>query len=468
MNKQEFLHQLELNLRIGGDEMAEVMSYYSEYFEDAGPENEQAVIAELGDPVELAKKLNLEFDEDRSDKEQRAEESVDCGDGAGSTGYYDAGAKQSGSYQDFSNLGAAIGDAVRSAVEAALGVAGEAIDAARKATDEIKVEMDEKTREELSHAKEDIRQAAREMKMAGKEMAGEARQMAKDAGAVTREVYQGTKGVFTSLREILWGSSDQQEYYYYANEDMEPFNAVIVDVSNCPIRVARSLSGRFGVNVKLSVRAEDQVIVNVESGVLTIKKIRGGRRGLFGGGSGSSQYVELYLPEMEYDYLDFITSNAAVKVSDLLRVRDYINIDTSNGSIEVKGTLVDGNVKLDTSNSAINVMQVCCKALEADTSNGGITMEDVSALRATLDTSNGGIKVRNSDIAQMLNADTSNGSIEVMLLGSESDYRIHADTSNAKVYVEGRSCGSEYITRSGSKTVRLDTSNGRINIGFAQ
>ena len=90
----------------------------------------------------------------------------------------------------------------------------------------------------------------------------------------------------------------------------------------------------------------------------------------------------------------------------------------------------------------------------------------MSALEATLDTSNGGIKVKRSEIGEMLNADTSNGGIEVELSGSESEYRIIADTSNAKVYVNGRSMGSSYTSGYGRRNMRLDTSNGRISIGF--
>lgn len=678
MSKQEFLQQLEMNLMIGRDEKAEVMSYYGEYFEEAGPDNEQAVIAELGDPVELAKKLNQEFDADMSG--QAAQGTGEAGNHyseAENTGYYRAGARQTGGYQNFNNLGTSIGDAVRAVVEAALGAAGEAINEAGKMTDGIRVnifdeadsiaeaegelrtaeeeareaveeaeeelrnaeseaedaraevedakaeveaamkdleaakkdveaakaaveaalaameglsgdeaidaeetlndaeadledaetaeqdaeetladatdtrrdaesdlrdaerevrsarraveaarregereirrarrELNEAMRraerenrgdsryseknkqmaEDLKQVKEDIRQAAKEteeavrqaeketreavrqaekeageaMRQAEKEASEAMRQAAKEAGAATIEVYQGTKGVFTSLRDILWGGSAEQEYYSYTNGDMEPFTSAMVDVSNCPIRVERSETGRFGVDVRLLVHPDDQVIVAVENGVLTVKKVSGRKLRISFGNSSASQYVKLYLPEMEYDRLDLITSNATVAVSNISRIRDLLNIDTSNSSIKLEGVLVDGNVKLDTSNSAINVKQVCCKVLEADSSNGGITLEEVSALRATLDTSNGGIRVRQSDIAEMLNADTSNGSIEVMLQGSESDYRVHADTSNAKIYVNGRSCGSEYVTHSGSKAVRLDTSNGRINIGFEQ
>ncbi|MBQ8813577.1 MAG: DUF4097 family beta strand repeat protein [Lachnospiraceae bacterium] len=655
MNKHEFLRLLEMNLRIGSDEKAEVMSYYGEYFEEAGPENEQAVIAELGDPVDLAKKLNQEFDADMGGQAAQGTGQPDgSSSGTENAGYYRGGARNSG-YYNFNNLGTSIGDAVRAAVEAALGVAGEAINEAGKVTDGIRVDIfdeadsiaeaeeelrtaEEEAREaveeaeeelrnaeaeaedaraevedakaeveaamkdleaakkdveaakaaveaalaameglsgdeaidaeetlndaesdledaetaeqdaeealadatdtrrdaesdlrdaerevrsakravevarregereirrarrelneamrkaarenredsryseknkqmaeDLKQVKEDIRQAAKETKETVRQAEKEAReavkQAAKEAGAATIEVYQGTKGVFTSLRDILWGGSAEQEYYSYTNDDMEPFTSAMVDVSNCPIRVERSETGRFGVDVRLLVHPDDQVIVAVENGVLTVKKVSGRKLRISFGNSSASQYVKLYLPEMEYDRLDLITSNATVAVSNVSRIRDILNIDTSNSGIKVEGVLVDDRIKLDTSNSAISVKQVCCKVLEADSSNGGIGLEDVAAMRATLDTSNGGIKVKNCEINELLNADTSNGSIEVLLPGNENDYRIIADTSNAKVYVNGRCAGDSYTTRGGTKAVRLDTSNGRITIGFMQ
>ncbi|MCL2882739.1 MAG: DUF1700 domain-containing protein [Coriobacteriia bacterium] len=55
MNKTEFLEQLRRKLKnLPPDEVNEALSYYEEYFSDAGPENEAATIAELGSPAEVA------------------------------------------------------------------------------------------------------------------------------------------------------------------------------------------------------------------------------------------------------------------------------------------------------------------------------------------------------------------------------------------------------------------------------
>lgn len=55
MNRRDFFADLIGELRnIEPIELQDVLQYYNEYFDEAGVENEQAVIAELGSPKELA------------------------------------------------------------------------------------------------------------------------------------------------------------------------------------------------------------------------------------------------------------------------------------------------------------------------------------------------------------------------------------------------------------------------------
>ena len=58
MNKNEFLDQLSLLLSdISYDEREEALNYYKEYIEDAGPENEDTVLKELGSPDDIANQI---------------------------------------------------------------------------------------------------------------------------------------------------------------------------------------------------------------------------------------------------------------------------------------------------------------------------------------------------------------------------------------------------------------------------
>lgn len=61
MSKEQFLAELERQLhRLDKTEQQDVLEYYREYFDDAGPENEQRVIEELGSPKEIAKTIKAQ------------------------------------------------------------------------------------------------------------------------------------------------------------------------------------------------------------------------------------------------------------------------------------------------------------------------------------------------------------------------------------------------------------------------
>ncbi|MEG0109694.1 MAG: DUF1700 domain-containing protein [Oscillospiraceae bacterium] len=58
MNKAEFLAALRLELgNVTTDERDAALDYYSEYFADAGEENEQSVLSELGSPALVAENI---------------------------------------------------------------------------------------------------------------------------------------------------------------------------------------------------------------------------------------------------------------------------------------------------------------------------------------------------------------------------------------------------------------------------
>lgn len=58
MNKEQFMRELDRLLQgIPESERKEALSYYEEYFEDAGVENEQQVLSELGTPDKIAENI---------------------------------------------------------------------------------------------------------------------------------------------------------------------------------------------------------------------------------------------------------------------------------------------------------------------------------------------------------------------------------------------------------------------------
>ena len=62
MNRIEFMAQLKMHLRkLPFDEVKDAVEYYEQYFDDAGEENEQTVLSDLGSPSAVSSQLIASF-----------------------------------------------------------------------------------------------------------------------------------------------------------------------------------------------------------------------------------------------------------------------------------------------------------------------------------------------------------------------------------------------------------------------
>lgn len=58
MNRKEYLQKLEKHLKhLPKEDFQDTLDYFNEHFDEAGPENEQAIIQELGTPKEAARDI---------------------------------------------------------------------------------------------------------------------------------------------------------------------------------------------------------------------------------------------------------------------------------------------------------------------------------------------------------------------------------------------------------------------------
>ncbi|MDF2654756.1 MAG: hypothetical protein K0R19_1230 [Bacillota bacterium] len=72
MNRSEFFRNLEQELsRMPAEERQAALDYYHEYFDDAGEENEQMVLEELGSPYQLAARIKADSAVRQLDAEKR-------------------------------------------------------------------------------------------------------------------------------------------------------------------------------------------------------------------------------------------------------------------------------------------------------------------------------------------------------------------------------------------------------------
>ena len=72
MGKAEFLKALEgeLSPRLPAEDLADVLAYYEEYIADAGEDQEEAVLGELGSPAAVAAKILEDQGEPKPSKPQ--------------------------------------------------------------------------------------------------------------------------------------------------------------------------------------------------------------------------------------------------------------------------------------------------------------------------------------------------------------------------------------------------------------
>jgi len=62
VNRSDFIDELKIRLRkLPYDEIKEAVDYYEEYFDDAGGENEQSVLTELGSPAAVSSQIIAGF-----------------------------------------------------------------------------------------------------------------------------------------------------------------------------------------------------------------------------------------------------------------------------------------------------------------------------------------------------------------------------------------------------------------------
>jgi uncharacterized membrane protein len=100
VNRKEFLRKLQLELyKLPRHEIDDAIAYYNEYFEEAGPDQEQAVIKELGTPSKIATQI-------KADYAVRQLESMESNRG-NSAGSYNTGAGSNGNQKAPGKLSAA-------------------------------------------------------------------------------------------------------------------------------------------------------------------------------------------------------------------------------------------------------------------------------------------------------------------------------------------------------------------------
>lgn len=300
----------------------------------------------------------------------------------------------------------------------------------------------------------------------------------------------GGTGFNISARGGLQLISDMTEYTYI-DMDMEEFSAVTIDVYNCPVHIHRADDGKYGVDVSMYLPEsdKDKVELKVDKGELILKASRSPFNLMswdFDFSGEREGHIDIYLPEKEYKDIYVCTSNARIVIEDLDAGNNKVTADTSNGNISLlnvnsgrlladssnAGVTIEDSffdeVVIDTSNGVVQLDKVEAEDFDVESSNASIIFDNVYGNTAVIDTSNGKVILTTIHFAKKLDVKTSNAAIELLLDGQREDYTLSADTSNSSIYVDGDKSDDDFSGGKGDAKVKLDTSNGKITVDFAQ
>jgi DUF4097 and DUF4098 domain-containing protein YvlB len=159
-------------------------------------------------------------------------------------------------------------------------------------------------------------------------------------------------------------------------------------------------------------------------------------------------------------FIPFLTQQPRLTVKVPRTQLETLSAQTANGRVIVKELAID-DIYLESSNGAMELINLHSRALRANTSNGKVTLINTTG-RIDAETKNGAIDAYSLTVTDDVTLRTSNGSINVSL-SEDSDVRIEANTSNGSVNIFGHDNRYE-VLNDGTYSLKLDTSNGSIDV----
>ncbi|MDO4274761.1 MAG: DUF4097 family beta strand repeat-containing protein [Eubacteriales bacterium] len=242
-------------------------------------------------------------------------------------------------------------------------------------------------------------------------------------------------------------------------EQKEVFPAFIkIQAENTRIMVQRVKKG----NVKVLFRPRenvDDVWTSEEGGGYTFVQ-RMKSFWCFGFWRMADRWITVQIPEDFDGRLELITKNASIQAENLEHLESLL-AETSNAKIILSRITAD-RIQIKTSNSSVSADEIRGRDFRGKDSNGRIVLERAE-FSGTVEvvTSNAPVEVTGLS-GSSISLQTSNGAVRGWLTGSMADYNIESKTSN------GSNTLPTSMRTGRRKNLKVRTSNGRINLSFAQ
>jgi Putative adhesin len=155
----------------------------------------------------------------------------------------------------------------------------------------------------------------------------------------------------------------------------------------------------------------------------------------------------------------FFSFNSGVNITLDIPENLEVNLQTSNGFVEVQGRVAKLTVK--TSNDRIAVRDTGTADIRLETSNDDINLERLAGTLYAR-SSNGSIRLLDSSLS--LDAQTDNASITLERLTLTNNTRSRAVTSNGSITVAGLNASSGLLIRGATSNARVDVNTPGLNV----
>ena len=173
--------------------------------------------------------------------------------------------------------------------------------------------------------------------------------------------------------------------------------------------------------------------------------------------------------KVKHSKFDKMLYNASIEYTIHLPANIKVEIETTNGSITCKERAAD--TELETTNGEIELTN-CIGNVSAVTTNGAITAQCATP-KAKFESTNGSLhlEIKLSEGGK-LSAETTNGSIHLRV-PKDVSASVSAETTNGKINADSFESSLSFNRRhteangklgAGSGTIKLETTNGRIEI----
>ena len=272
--------------------------------------------------------------------------------------------------------------------------------------------------------------------------------------------------VSATSNSTVFGFTDENYTLHEESYSFDAFNDVDLDFQNRKVYILESSDDE--IHVKFYTHEKDMFEYSDLDNELTITISRKWYYNIFSFDIFSNREffkVYLYLPTTStVENIDVKSSNGllSLNVNDTF---DFIKLKTSNGRIDIQNVQAN-NVVATSSNGSINIKNLNVNdKIDLYTSNGEVSIEDVISPIIEANTSNGKINAENI-VSDDIDLDTSNGDVFLSIIGEKDEYRVTLSTSNGSKTYDGLKVASGTINSEATKPIRLDSSNGDVEVVF--